>query len=500
MRSHVFPGGHVGRVVRSYGGAAAGLVVLVALMLPASAFAAAAGINITATEGAGFTQRVADIEGCVFTSATVNWGDGSSSAGQFETGDPPHVKGTHTYAEEGTFNGSVDYVTQCTSNGHVTFTATVADAALTAAGHNISPNAGQSFTGIVSHFTDADPAGQASDYTATIKWGDGTATSSGTVSAAPGGGFDVTGTHTYSSTGQSAVNVTVNDNPATAQSSSTATIVPPPPPLYAKFTYTPASPCRDQTVNFDASASGGSPISYYRWDIVLLPSDVPSVATTDPKFRLDNGFPLSGVNPFDPSSTGLTHGLRPPADVTLTVRTADGHTATTTQTITFRNPDELGYAVYGYIGIPKFGGFFLEGFTTSAMGPCQGYIFNPFRANVTGALTAGVSTLTGGDLSVPVACGAHMPCAGTLVVAGVGNHLVATKKHRKLYVVHPLGYVKLSLRAGGKKTAHIHLNTSGRDAARAGRLKRVNIALVTKNSHVVEWVSVHVKKRTKKKH
>src|SRR5947209_9512288 len=140
-------------------------LVLVALIASPGLASAANGDNITATESVSFTKRVADIGSCgVFNSATIDWGDGTSSAGQFDTGTTPGVKGTHTYAEEGTYNGSVTYTTDCTTNGKVTFTATVADVGLSATGHDISATAGQSFTGIVSHFTDSDPHGTASDY------------------------------------------------------------------------------------------------------------------------------------------------------------------------------------------------------------------------------------------------------------------------------------------------------------------------------------------------
>jgi hypothetical protein len=44
-----------------------------------------------------------------------------------------------------------------------------------------------SFTGVVAIFTDADSNGTATDYQATIAWGDGT-TSSGTIQADPNGG------------------------------------------------------------------------------------------------------------------------------------------------------------------------------------------------------------------------------------------------------------------------------------------------------------------------
>jgi len=154
-------------------------------------------VDIAATEGAAFTKRVADIESCTFNSATIDWGDGTaSSTGQFETGNPPGVKGTHTYAEEGAYHGTVTYSTDCPSTP-VSFTATVGDAAISAQGRDINPRAQEQFTGVVSHITDANSNAPASDFTAQINWGDGSPASTGQVSAAQGGGFDVKGTHTY---------------------------------------------------------------------------------------------------------------------------------------------------------------------------------------------------------------------------------------------------------------------------------------------------------------
>ncbi len=49
----------------------------------------------------------------------------------------------------------------------------------------------------VASFTDGDPHATAADFTATIDWGDGTQPAPATVRKAKGGGFTVTGTHTY---------------------------------------------------------------------------------------------------------------------------------------------------------------------------------------------------------------------------------------------------------------------------------------------------------------
>jgi hypothetical protein len=149
--------------------------------------------------------------------ARVNWGDGTTStitgtagaAGQIvAAGDGFDVLGTHTYAEE--ISRATFSIQLADAGGSVTYGSidnfSVADAPLTA-GPLTPPNAmeGVPFAdALLLHFTDADPGGAASDYTATITWGDGstsTVTSkagkAGQIKASAGGGFDVLGSHTY---------------------------------------------------------------------------------------------------------------------------------------------------------------------------------------------------------------------------------------------------------------------------------------------------------------
>jgi hypothetical protein len=66
------------------------------------------------------------------------------------------------------------------------------------------------FTGVVATFSDADPNGNAKDYTATINWGDGHLTN-GTITANAQGGFDVSGTNTYTRLGLFPINVDIAD-------------------------------------------------------------------------------------------------------------------------------------------------------------------------------------------------------------------------------------------------------------------------------------------------
>src|ERR1035441_7774172 len=130
-------------------------VMLGMLVIAPGASAAAAGVNITAVEGQSFTGKVVDIGSCSLASATITWGDGASSAGTSDgsTG----IQGTHTYAEEGAYSGSVSYtyvVTRFCPTGTqtVSFQATVHDAPLTATSANMSGTAGQPASGVVAHF------------------------------------------------------------------------------------------------------------------------------------------------------------------------------------------------------------------------------------------------------------------------------------------------------------------------------------------------------------
>jgi N-acetylneuraminic acid mutarotase len=163
----------------------------------------ARGATVNATEGAAFsgvavaTFSDADQNTAPSTyAATINWGDASTSAGTV-TGNRASgftVTGGHTYAEEGSFTVTVQISDLDGNSVTATGSASTGDAALTASGRQLRQSH-DSIAGVVANFNDADPGGLVSDYTATISWGDGTS-SAGTVAAA-GGGFIVSGTHTY---------------------------------------------------------------------------------------------------------------------------------------------------------------------------------------------------------------------------------------------------------------------------------------------------------------
>jgi uncharacterized repeat protein (TIGR01451 family) len=194
-------------------------------------------------------------------SASVTWGDGSSNTSSDGSGtvsvaaDPNggfDVLGSHTYAEEGNYGTTVAITgldgTQYNSGSAQQQLFAVADAPLTAGALTPPANANinQAITNtLLFHFNDANPNATVSDFTATVNWGDGSSDTSGDgkvwVVANPAGGFDVYGSHTYTSIlgfgnippGTFAVTVTDAGGASTSASDSNFQVLYPDQPLTA---------------------------------------------------------------------------------------------------------------------------------------------------------------------------------------------------------------------------------------------------------------------------
>ena len=82
---------------------------------------------------------------------------------------------------------------------------------LSVTGASLTATEGFAFDGSVAAFTASAAAAAASDFTATIDWGDGTSTTSGTVTSTGNGGFLISGNHVYAEQGSFKVAVTLND-------------------------------------------------------------------------------------------------------------------------------------------------------------------------------------------------------------------------------------------------------------------------------------------------
>ncbi len=192
----------------------------------------ASGVNVSAIEGKAFAATVAN-----FTSgdplatpadfsASINWGDGGTSAGTVSAGGSGFaVAGGHTYGEEGSYQVHVTIAEIADpSNSDVTQSlATVADAAITAS-PACEATALRSYNGRTATFVDAAGTfGTAADFTAAINWGDGTSTS-GTISSLGGGHYAVIGVHGYATVGRFTIATTIRDDGGSVASTSCTTI------------------------------------------------------------------------------------------------------------------------------------------------------------------------------------------------------------------------------------------------------------------------------------
>lgn len=192
-----------------------------------SSFTAVEGQKLGDTTVANFVDMAAG-PASDFT-VTVNWGDGSTSAGSVEPatggGYAVHASG-HAYANEGSYQLTVTISDKDGASTVVHPSATVTDGPLTAGANSLSGTPGQPVSGMIGRFSDAG-SGPASDFTATINWGDGS-TGQGAIVADPVGGFDVNASHTYAGPGSYAVTISIVDAGGSQTSAtSTATITTP---------------------------------------------------------------------------------------------------------------------------------------------------------------------------------------------------------------------------------------------------------------------------------
>ncbi len=164
----------------------------------------ASSLAIVATAGLAFSGAVAKFTdgnlpaGAGDFAATIVWGDGATTSGAISGANGQFtVSGSHTFVSSGSFAVKVAVVDPApgTASASATSTAQVSSPPITASGFTIVVVEGQSYAGSIASFTDANPNAVATDFAATIDWGDGT-TSAGSVMA-NGPTFQVNGSHVY---------------------------------------------------------------------------------------------------------------------------------------------------------------------------------------------------------------------------------------------------------------------------------------------------------------
>ena len=186
----------------------------------ASSTLTATGATVSGSEGAQLSGSLAtfadaDDQPVSDYSATIDWGDGSTSSGVVSQTGPGQyaISGSHTYIESGSYAVGVDISDQDGDGAQAQGAATIADATVTASGVGSAANPAATpanFSGPVVSLSDQNLSGSPGDFTATIDWGDGTS-SHGSV-AGSGGSYTVSGSHAYAADGPYTVRVHVTDD------------------------------------------------------------------------------------------------------------------------------------------------------------------------------------------------------------------------------------------------------------------------------------------------
>ncbi len=220
----------------SRGKIAAIVAVLAILGLPAAASASSiltvTVLSISATQGTAFSGTVASftdadgLDAIENYSATISWGDGTSSEGVISSGGgvTDYVSGTHVYLDGGSYTVSVAVTDSDGASGTGQGIATVADSNVfngTGLSLNLGPN--MPFSGPVASFTDSYTGEVASQLFATIDWGDGTSTA-GVVTGGDGL-FSVSGSHTYASISTYTATITLGETDNTTNTATTTGVV-----------------------------------------------------------------------------------------------------------------------------------------------------------------------------------------------------------------------------------------------------------------------------------
>jgi hypothetical protein len=275
----------------------------------------------------------------------VNWGDGQFSAGTVVpfktatqlggTGVEFTVEASHTYTTTGSFTVSTSINDIGGASVTETLPVTVTGAALQqATAAPVNAVEGIPFTGTVASFVDPNPADTASDFTATINWGNGASTAgsvvaSGTstyivtaVDPASGKGYAYPEEGIYNTSvsikGPSGEQFTVFSTATVADAPLTATgvTVVIPPAQNALFTGTIAT-----FTDADPNGTLTDYTSTINWGDGVVTSGTITISPTTPGL-----FVVSGTHQYAPSSI--------PYQATVTIKDVGGSTATAISSIT----------------------------------------------------------------------------------------------------------------------------------------------------------------------
>ncbi len=391
---------------------------------------ASGGFSFSAAEGStSASQTVATFtdpgrtEAVANYSASVNWGDSTSSAGAitFSSGTLI-VSGSHKYSEEGSYPITVTISHESAPTASATSTATVSDPAVIAAGgFSLSATEGSnSASQTVATFTDPGGAEVIGNYSASFDWGDGTTPTAGTISVS-GATFTVSASHLYGEEGSYTITVTISHEGApTASATSAATVAD-----AALTVGTPAVPTTfintstSLSLNFSDSDPNGTVADY---TATIVWGDGSS-----------SGGTISGPGPF---TVAASHTYASLGNKSGTVTVADVGGATTSATFTVTvNPIRVKVTV-GAVSqrAPNAAVQFSDSVTLSATvaadngngGPLTGNVTFTVNGVSTRTVTAAVNaTPSGTPLSVSQTVTAVITLDAGLIPNGAGSYSIS---------------------------------------------------------------------------
>ena len=303
------------------------------------AVAAQGGFTLTAAAGTSSTSQTAatfkdpgGLEPLADYSATIDWGDGTSSAGTILPADANGtftVQGSHSYNSAG--NDAIAVAIQHDTAPNVTVTSTANVAAvvhpsLTVAAQSVSGSEGASLANSnVATFTLAGASATASDFSATVNWGDGSSAPA-TVAAGASGGFDVNGSHIYAEEGSYTFTVMVQDGSVVGSATGTANVADQAVAAQGGFTLTAAAgtSSTSQTVATFKDRGGVEPMADYSATIDW--GDGASSAGTIMPADANGTFTVQGSHSYAAAGTDAII-------ITIHHDTAPDATATSTATV-----------------------------------------------------------------------------------------------------------------------------------------------------------------------
>jgi hypothetical protein len=294
----------------------------------------ASGVTFAAVTNVPFQGTVAAFSSSDSTAtaadltATINYGDGSPSASGTVVAAPAGflVVGSHIFTKANPIETVTVTITDTRGFGeaaaHGVATITSPGGLLTPFGQSVSFDAGTLSSAVVASFTDSSPIAIPGEFTASINWGDGTASSAGTI-ATFGAGFAVTGSHAYNVDPVAApivesVTVTITDTLTgdTVTANTTATVAP--------------VPITINTRDFDVTGHklfSGTVATFTDGDARVNPAFYTATINWGDGTPNTTGT-ISGTNPFTVTSSH-TFAPFPTTDlVTITITDNNGRTAT----------------------------------------------------------------------------------------------------------------------------------------------------------------------------